>query len=218
MRFLLAIVLCSLLGGLGLTLRRQGGSALVLSAGHRSVQRLVFDELNLKKDAKWNPTEVRGELQFAQQTLRVLMTALPTQDAAKLNAILLEVDEDQGAEQRSLVLVRAETTEAQMLLRPPSPPPLAGGELVINGKTAGTYYLFSHPFVIALGAGEGPLARRGEKGIEVSRQSQRLPLLVKLARQHAGTLPELEQNQWAVWLPKENRWRVWGLWPEGWSL
>lgn len=218
MRFLLAIALCSVLGGWGWTMQGKGGASLVLSAGHRSIQRLIFDEMNFHKDSRWRPTEVSGDLKFANQTVRVLMTALPTQEKTQLNAISVEVDEDQGVDQRALVIVRAGTVEAQMLLKPPAPPALAQGELMINGKSAGMYYLFSHPFVTALNAGEGPLARRTEGGVEVSRQSQRLPLLVKLATEHAATMPALGQNEWAVWMPQENRWRIWGLWPEGWSL
>jgi hypothetical protein len=218
MRFFLAAVLSFLLVGLGIFLRGKSDPSFGLSVGHRSLQRLMFDEMNLRTNPQWRSQEVKGELDFAGNHLRVLMSALPTQGKPGLKAVAIEVDEDQGFEQREMILVSTQSVEATVMLRAPSPGPLAQGELIVNGKSAGEYSLFAHPFTLTLQNGEGPLARRGAAGIEVSRQSRRLPLLVELAQKHEKELPALDETTWAVWNPKTNEWRIWGHWPEGWSL
>ena len=218
MRFFLAAALCFVLVGVGIFLKGKTGHSFALSLGHRSLQRLLFDEINLRTNSQWLSKEVSGDLDFAGHRVRVLMNALPTRGNPGLKALALEVDEDQGFEQRELILVSTQSLEAAVLLRAPSPAPLAQGELMVNGKSAGEYALFAHPFTATLQNGEGPLARRGRNGIEVSRQSRRLPLLVELAHQHEKELPALSESAWAVWSPKTNKWRVWGHWPEGWSL
>ena len=218
MRFLLAAVFCLGLAGIGLFLQGKAGHAFALSLGHRSLQRLMFDEINLRTNPQWLTKEVSGELDFAGHRVRVLMTALPTRGNSGLKAVAIEVDEDQGFEQREMVLVSTQSAEAAVLLRAPSPVPLAQGQLSVNCKSAGEYALFAHPFTATLQKGEGPLARRGVNGIEVSRQSRRLPLLVELAHQHEKELPVLDESAWAVWNSEKKEWRVWGHWPEGWSL
>ena len=218
MRFFLAAVLCFVLMGLGIFLAGKSGHSFGLSLGHRSLQRLLFDEINLRTNPQWKSKEVSGELDFAGNRVRVLMTALPTRGNPGLKAVAIQVDEDQGFEHREMILVSTQSLEATVMLRAPSPAPLAQGELIVNGKSAGEYSLFAHPFTATLQSGEGPLARRGTNGIEVSRQSRRLPLLIELARQHEKELPALDETAWAVWNPKTNEWRIWGHWPEGWSL
>jgi hypothetical protein len=218
MRFFLAAVLCFVLMGLGIFLIGKSAPSFALSLGHRSLQRLLFDDLNLRSNPQWRSQEVKGELDFAGNRLRVLMSALPTQGRPGLKAVAIEVDEDQGFEQREMILVNTQSLEAAVMLRAPSPAPLAQGALIVNGKSVGNYALFAHPFTLTLQNGEGPLARKAAAGIEVSRQSRRLPLLVALAHQHEKELPALDETAWAVWNPKANEWRIWGHWPEGWSL
>jgi hypothetical protein len=218
MRFFLAAVLCVVLMGVGIFLSGRSGPSFALSLGHRSLQRLRFDDLNLRTDPQWRTEEVKGDLDFAGNRLRVLMRALPTQGRPGLEAVAIEVDEDQAFDQREMILVNTQSPEAAVMLRAPSPTPLARGELVVNGKSVGEYALFAHPFTVTLQNGEGPLARRGSSGIEVSRQSRGLPLLVELADLHEKELPVLDVTAWAVWNPKKNEWRIWGQWPKGWSL
>lgn len=218
MRFFLAAVLCFAFVGIGIFLQGKSGHSFALSLGHRSLQRLLFDEINLRTNPQWSSKEVSGELDFAGHRVRVLMSALPTRGKPGLNAVAIQVDEDQGFEQREMILVSSQSVEAAVMLLAPSPAPLAQGELIVNGKSAGEYSLFAHPFTATLQNGEGPLARKGAGGIEVSRQSRRLALLVALAHQHEKELPALDETAWAVWNPKSNEWRIWGHWPEGWSL
>jgi|GEM_PF-2970514 len=218
MRFFFAVGFGIALVAVGIFLQGKSDHSLALSLGHRSLQRLVYDELNLRTQPNWRSEEVSGDLAFAGQQVRVLLRALPTAGTLGLTAVSVQVDEDQGVELRDLVLVNLRSSEAAVLQRAPSPAPLARGELVVNGKTAGEYGVYAHPFIRTLQNGEGPLARSGPAGLTVSQQSRSFPLLVKLAEQHAKEIPVLESSAWAVWNPQTNQWRVWGHWPEGWSL
>lgn len=218
MRFFLPIALCLLLAGWGLTLRGKDAHALSLSIGHRSMQRLIFDEIHLRQDKKWKAEEVGAILEFSGQSLRVLLTALPTRDSTQLNAIAIQVDEDQAAESREMILVKVGSVEEKILSLPPSPAPLAKGRMLVNGKVSDNYAIFEHPFTSTLQRGEGPLARRGKHGLEVSRQSEGLAILRDLAKTNEATLPALQSSEWAVWVSAEKKWRIWGHWPQGWEL
>ncbi len=216
--FILLFSLGLISGGIHLS-RQQGVPAgFQLSISHKSLQRLHFDELSLRRDPHHGHKEVSAQLSFQGVTTPVLLSALLSSGWQKLTAIQIEIDEKEMREWQSLVLVRLESAEARLLSTPPTPAPLMSGELIINGKSAGRYALYEHPFHVALKQGLGPLVTGWRGDVVLSASSQDFPLLQKIARQEAASLPDLRPQEWALWSPKAQAWQRWGFWPKEWPL
>lgn len=218
-RWLLVLLFGALVAGIGVrySLRPAPVLGAALDIGFRDLRRLQFDEENLAQDLAHVPETVAARLTFEGRKIEVLVRALPGRRGQPLNALELGVGEKIDVPYRQLILVRSLSPDAQVHQGQLTTLTLWEGDLGINGVAGGSYRLIVAPLTYFIHHGDGPVARRTERGAELSAESARHKIFRQVFSQHAALLPA-RGEEWSVWLAKDKEWVRWGSWPAGWPL
>lgn len=218
MRIYLALVFSVGIFSAGLYWNKAHHEAVELSLdiGFRALQRLAFDEWQLSRSQAHTVEHVRAHLTLKGRQTPVLLEALPSQQKIKLSAIKVSVDEKDEFEPRNMFLIAKSVQQKADIKEVIKANLIQEAPLYVNGKRVADYILIRDPFYNLVANGQGPVARRVNRSIELSYQSKQLPIMIDIFERTESLFPEGQDHDWWYWDKKQ--WVRLGSWPQGWPL
>jgi hypothetical protein len=189
---------------------------LSLDIGFRALQRLAYDEDQLALTTEHMSESVTAELTMKGRRTTVLLKSLPKLNGQKFSAIKVMVDEKDEFEPRHMLLLNKQAVSSHRLSSILQEFIIQEAPLYVNGKKLSLYVLIAEPFYRLVAMGNGPIARRVSGEVELSNQSQVLPIMQDILKRESAKIPSSLDNIWWYW--KKDRWIQFGPWPHSWPL